>query len=89
MALGYRNLTCINHTISEPFMRGSIRYEHGNILRTRFGPETFGVVTCLSVIEHGVDLEGFIAETARILRTDGLLIISTDQPNAGLPQLLD
>jgi hypothetical protein len=30
------------------------------------------------VIEHGVDLEGFFAEAARILRTDGLLIISTD-----------
>jgi len=32
----------------------------------------------MSVIEHGVPLAAFLAETARILRPGGLLIVSTD-----------
>ena len=32
----------------------------------------------MSVIEHGVPLEPFLAETARILPPGGLLVVSTD-----------
>jgi hypothetical protein len=36
------------------------------------------VITCLSVIEHGVDVSRFLWEAQRILRPGGFLIISTD-----------
>ena len=45
---------------------------------TRFDPETFDVVTCLSVVEHGVDLDGYFREAARILKPGGALVTSTD-----------
>ncbi len=35
-------------------------------------------MTCLSVVEHGVDLEPYFAEMARITRPGGILITSTD-----------
>jgi len=37
-----------------------------------------GGVICLSVIEHGVDVERFFPEVARILRPGGRLYVSTD-----------
>ena len=45
---------------------------------TRFPSEHFGAVTCMSVIEHGVRLDEFFREAARILKPRGLLVISTD-----------
>ena len=45
---------------------------------TGFPAAHFGAATSLSVIEHGVDLEAFAAEAARILRPGGLLVVSTD-----------
>ncbi len=35
-------------------------------------------MTCLSVIEHGVDVEAYFREMARVLKPGGLLITSTD-----------
>ncbi len=32
----------------------------------------------MSVIEHGVPLDAFVAETARLLRPGGVLVVSTD-----------
>lgn len=38
----------------------------------------FRVVTCMSVIEHGVDVAAFLRESVRLLTIGGTLIISTD-----------
>ena len=38
----------------------------------------FDAVTCMSVIEHGVPIDAFFGEAARVLRPGGLLIVSTD-----------
>ena len=45
---------------------------------TNYETGFFQAVTCISVIEHGVELGGFAREMARILRPGGLLLVSTD-----------
>ena len=75
---GYRNLTGINLIFQKPQRRGSIAYEFGDITNTRFRSEQFDAITCLSVIEHGVNLQAYFREMSRILRPGGLLITSTD-----------
>lgn len=77
---GYRNLTSINLGSAEvpASVRGSIRYETGDLTATRFGPESFDAVTCLSVVEHGVSLEAYFREAARILKPGGVLVTSAD-----------
>ncbi|GAC1385651.1 MAG: hypothetical protein NVSMB33_14870 [Ktedonobacteraceae bacterium] len=75
---GYRNLQGINPVFKKPLRRGPINYEYGDITQTRFANNTFDAVTCLSVIEHGVDLHSYFQEVSRILKPDGILITSTD-----------
>jgi len=43
-------------------------------------PETrrFGVVVCLSVIEHGMKAESFFAKAARLCIPKGMLLVTTD-----------
>jgi 2-polyprenyl-3-methyl-5-hydroxy-6-metoxy-1,4-benzoquinol methylase len=45
---------------------------------TSFPDARFDAITCLSVIEHGVPVEAFLAEAARLLKPAGVLFISTD-----------
>ncbi len=75
---GYKRLDGINLVFEEPIRTGSMLYHHGDITRTKFEARTFDAITCLSVIEHGVDLELYFREMARILRPGGALITSTD-----------
>lgn len=75
---GYRNLWCVNFAFKRSACWGPIRFEPGDITCTRFGPESVDVITCLSVIEHGVPLQAFFREASRILKPGGLLIVSTD-----------
>jgi len=57
---------------------GRVRFRRGDATRSGFADATFGAVTCLSVIEHGVAIEPFFAEMERILAPGGYLIVSTD-----------
>jgi SAM-dependent methyltransferase len=75
---GYRHLTVGNLVFEGTIHRGSIVYEHSDLTRTKFTDGSLDVVTCLSVIEHGVDLEAYFREMSRILRSGGLLVTSTD-----------
>jgi SAM-dependent methyltransferase len=54
------------------------RLHRGDLTRTKFSTQTFDVLTCISVIEHGVDFEAFLYEARRLLRRDGLLFVTTD-----------
>jgi SAM-dependent methyltransferase len=58
--------------------RDGVLFRYGDITATDFRPARFDAVTCLSVIEHGVPVEAFLTETARILRPGGVLVVSTD-----------
>lgn len=75
---GYRQLVGNNLVFSRTAYRGPIRYQPGDLTRSGFDDASFDAVTCLSVIEHGVALEAYFGEMARILRPGGLLVTSTD-----------
>jgi SAM-dependent methyltransferase len=75
---GYRKLFGINLIFEGTKQQGPIRYEQGDITKTRFDAATFDAVACLSVVEHGVDLEAYFREMFRILKPGGVLVTSTD-----------
>ena len=75
---GYRHLIGIDLVYDEPICRGPIRYEFGDLTRTRFPDGSFDVVCAMSVIEHGVEPRAYFAEAARLLAPGGLLLTSTD-----------
>lgn len=75
---GYRKLRGCNLTFRSPERKGSIIYEPGDITSLAYPDERFGAVTCMSVVEHGVDLERFFSEMARVIRAGGTLVVSTD-----------
>lgn len=77
-AHGYRNLYGINLSFTDEARRGPIRYLPGDITRCAFADHYFDAVACMSVIEHGVPLEGYFREMHRVLKPGGLLITSTD-----------
>ena len=75
---GYTNLLGINIEFERAWKLGSIRYEPGDLTKTRFGENTFDAVVCQSVLEHGVNVPAYLGEMARILRPGGLLLTSVD-----------
>ncbi|QDU32058.1 putative S-adenosylmethionine-dependent methyltransferase/MSMEI_2290 [Poriferisphaera corsica] len=89
--LGYRKIQGID--FSKPILRRRQRWlrkfwpfgytgEHdivvGDLCDTPFEDEGFDVLTCVSVIEHGVDLERFFRECGRLLKNEGKLIVTFD-----------
>jgi SAM-dependent methyltransferase len=75
---GYERLTGINLEFRKPVRRGPASFLPGDLTATSFEQETFDVITCLSVIEHGVDLTAYFKEASRLLRPGGILVTSTD-----------
>lgn len=75
---GYKNLTGINLVFDKRIRRGPIHYDYGDITQTEFFDNTFDAISCLSVIEHGVDLDSYFKEMSRIIKPGGVLITSTD-----------
>jgi SAM-dependent methyltransferase len=76
--LGYRDLRGIDLAHDAPLRVGPIRYERMDLTRTSFPDSSFAAIACLSVIEHGVDVDAYLREAARLLRPGGLLVTSTD-----------
>jgi SAM-dependent methyltransferase len=75
---GYERLTGINLEFRRPMRQGPARFVPGDLTATGFEQGTFDAITCLSVIEHGVDLSAYFSEASRLLRQGGILITSTD-----------
>jgi hypothetical protein len=75
---GYRRLTGCNLIFSNPVQIGPIRFEQADITGTPYRSAQFAAVTCLSVLEHGVDRHSFFSEMHRILKAGGLLFLSVD-----------
>ncbi len=58
--------------------RSRVQFFQTDLNQTGLGAARFDAVGCISVIEHGVDLQLLLPEMARILKPGGYLIISTD-----------
>jgi SAM-dependent methyltransferase len=75
---GYKNLTMGNLEFEGVKKRGPITFEYADLTATKHPDNFFDAATCLSVIEHGVPLEAYFKEMARVLKPGGLLVTSTD-----------
>ncbi len=75
--VGYSDLTAINLTFSH-LIKNGIKYIYGNIESTEFSNNSIDVVTCLSVLEHGINQYKFFNEMSRIMRSGSPLYISVD-----------
>ena len=58
--------------------RSRVRFRRADLTDTGFDAASFDAITAMSVIEHGVDVNAYLREMARLLRPGGLLITSTD-----------
>ena len=79
--LGYRELYgCdLKPTVVKPaYASLGFKMSAQELTGTNYASGFFQAVTCISVIEHGVELAGFAREMARIIRPGGLLLVSTD-----------
>jgi SAM-dependent methyltransferase len=72
------SLTGINLEFGAPVTRDGVTFRHGDVTATGLAAGALDAITCLSVIEHGVPLEAFLRESARVLRPGGVLCVSTD-----------
>ncbi len=75
---GYRNLEAGNLVFQNTIKKGPIIYKQLDITKSGLNSSMYDVVTCLSVIEHGINLTSYFREMARILKPGGILITSTD-----------
>ena len=90
-ALGFRDLHGIDLTITgkEKRRQAALRFKSfslklpfhlyaGDLTKTAFPDQSFELATCISVIEHGVDILQFFIEMDRIIKPQGLLFITAD-----------
>ena len=72
------SLIGINLEFGDEVHRDGVVFRHGDVTDTGLPAGSLDAITCMSVIEHGVPLEGFLRESARVLRPGGVLCVSTD-----------
>ncbi len=72
------SLIGINLEFGDQVTRDGVVFRYGDVTGTGLPDGHLDAITCMSVIEHGVPLEGFVAESARLLRPGGVLTVSTD-----------
>jgi SAM-dependent methyltransferase len=75
---GYKNLVGVDLDEHLPPSTDVLRYERADLTRTPFPDGSFDAITCLSVIEHGVPVDDYLAEMSRLLKPGGILVTSTD-----------
>lgn len=78
--VGYGDLTGIdlNPKITEMPYAEAVRYEVSDFMHTRFGNESFQVISAISVIEHGFNSRSLLSEISRLLRPGGYFVASFD-----------
>ncbi|WP_406831841.1 class I SAM-dependent methyltransferase [Pedococcus sp. KACC 23699] len=72
------SLLGINLEFGDEVRRDGVVFRHGDVTATGLPDGSLDAITCMSVIEHGVPIEGFLSESARVLRPGGVLCVSTD-----------
>jgi SAM-dependent methyltransferase len=78
--LGYRRLAGIdlNPQVRHMPHSGEIDYRVGDMTATGWPDGSFGAITAISVIEHGVPDEALLREVSRLLAPGGIFCFSTD-----------
>jgi SAM-dependent methyltransferase len=61
------------------YARQNVEFRRGDLLELDLPDETFDAVCSFETIEHLSDGERFLAHVARVLRGDGVLVVSTPQ----------
>jgi SAM-dependent methyltransferase len=61
----------------ERYARPNVEFRVGDVLRLDFGDAELDTVCSFETIEHVDDADAFLAETARVLRPGGVLVVST------------
>jgi SAM-dependent methyltransferase len=72
------SLLGINLEFGEEVRRDGVTFRHGDVTATGLAEGSLDAITCMSVIEHGVPVDAFLRESARVLRPGGVLCVSTD-----------
>ncbi|MCL5991805.1 MAG: class I SAM-dependent methyltransferase [Bacteroidetes bacterium] len=81
---GYNDLyACdiIDMTRYSKLKNSKVKFTIQNVENTNYENDYFQAIVSLSVIEHGVHIEKFFDEMNRILKKNGLLLITTDYWN--------
>jgi SAM-dependent methyltransferase len=60
-----------------------IRYQRGDLTHTSYPDHTYALITCLSVIEHGVPIDALVTEVTRLLKPGGIFVFTTDYDATG------
>ncbi len=78
--LGYKNVYACDVQGAQKDLYKSIglKFSVQDLTATNYDDAMFQAVSCISVIEHNVPLQTFVAEMSRILKPGGVLAISTD-----------
>ena len=61
----------------ERYARPNVEFRVGNLLDLDAAGDSFDVVCSFETIEHLDDVEAFLAEVVRVLRPDGVFLVST------------
>jgi len=75
---GYRSLAGVDFGRRDLPRVPGLDFAPGSLTDTRWEDNSFDVITCLSVLEHGVPLEAFVEEADRLLSSRGSLMLSVD-----------
>ena len=60
-----------------------ISYEAADLTHTSYADHSFALITCISVIEHGVPTDALVSEVTRLLRPGGIFVFTTDYDASG------
>ena len=61
----------------------SIHYQAADLTHTSYPDHTYALITCISVIEHGVPVDALVTEVTRLLKPGGIFIFTTDYDATG------